>query len=285
MEIMKSAIVNALSVDVEEYYHALNFQEGTWGVDSRCFPSRVDESVRRVLALLDHADIRATFFVLGEVAAGHPGLVKSIARDGHEVACHGYHHEAVWRQTPAQFRADVRQAKTTLEGLTGQPVLGYRAPNFSIDRCGIWAYEILLEEGFRYDSSMYPIRHDRYGDATAPRFPYSLPCNGHGALIEFPIGTARLLSRNFPIGGGGYFRLLPSSIIRYGIRHVNTSEGRPVMFYFHPWELDSDQPRPLMPWYHRFRHSVGVGREESKLADLLRHVRFSTARDVLGLND
>ena len=282
---MKSEIVNALSVDVEEYYHASIFQEGTWGVDSRCFPSRVDESVRRVLALLDHADIQATFFVLGEVAAGHPELVKSIAAEGHEVACHGYRHEVIWRQTPEQFRADVRRAKGTLEDLTGQPVIGYRAPNFSIDRSGVWAYEILLEEGFRYDSSTYPIRHDRYGDVEAPRFPDRLPGNGHGTLIEFPVGIARLLGMNLPIGSGGYFRLLPSSVIRYGIRHVNVHERQPLMFFFHPWELDPNQPRPLMPWYHRFRHSVGVGREEAKLADLLRHVRFSTARDILGLND
>jgi len=173
----------------------------------------------------------------------------------------------------------------TVTAQTGQPVIGYRAPNFSIDRSGVWAYEILLEEGFRYDSSTYPIRHDRYGDVEAPRFPYRLPGNGHGALIEFPVGTARLLGMNLPIGGGGYFRLLPSSVIRYGIRHVNVHERQPLMFYFHPWELDPNQPRPLMPWYHRFRHLVGVGREEAKLADLLRHVRFSTARDILGLND
>ena len=281
---MNPSVVNALSVDVEEYYHAIIFREATGGLDRRLLPSRVEESIHQVLALLGHGEIQATFFVLGEVAAAHPAMVRKIAGEGHEVACHGDRHELVSRQTPEEFRADIRQAKALLEDLAGQPVIGYRAPNFSIGRAQQWAYDVLLEEEFRYDSSIYPIRHDRYGDPAAPRFPYEIRRNGSQRLIEFPIGTARVLGVNFPIGGGGYFRLLPSPLIRYGIEHVNAHEGQPIMFYFHPWELDPDQPRPPMLWYHRVRHYLGLQRQEAKLSCFIPRFRFSTARDVLGIH-
>lgn len=276
-------VVNALSVDVEEYYHAVMFREGTKGVAGHHFISRVEESVERVFALLRHQDIHATFFILGEVAAAKPAMVRKIAGEGHEVACHGDRHELVWRQTPEEFRADIHRAKGLLEDLTGQPVVGYRAPNFSIGRAGAWAYDILLDEGFRYDSSIYPIFHDRYGHPGAPRFPYEIRRNGHERLMEIPIGTARLLGVNLPIGGGGYFRLLPLALIRWGIQRVNARERQPIMFYFHPWELDPDQPRPRMAWHHRFRHYVGLAREEAKLSGLLRDFRFSTVRDIFGI--
>jgi len=276
-------IVNALSVDVEEYYHATIFREATGGLDWRLLPSRVEESIHRVLALLGNGEIRATFFVLGEVAEAHPAMVQKISAEGHEIACHGDRHELVSGQTPNEFRADIRRVKGLLEDLTGESVIGYRAPNFSIGRTQSWAYDVLLEEGFRYDSSLYPIHHDRYGDPSAPRFPYEIQRNGHESLIEFPIGTARLLGVNLPIGGGGYFRLLPWALIRYGIQHVNAHERQPIMFYFHPWELDPDQPRSPMPWHHRFRHYVGLQREEAKLSRLLGDFQFSTVRNVLGI--
>jgi polysaccharide deacetylase family protein (PEP-CTERM system associated) len=278
-------VINVLSVDVEEYYHATVFQEGTRGRGRGAFPSRVEASMERVLALLADADVRATCFVLGEVAAEHPALVRKIAGAGHEVACHGHRHELVSRQSPAQFRADVREAKGLLEDITGAAVMGYRAPTFSIGREQRWAYDILLQEGFHYDSSVHPIVHDRYGDPAAPRFPYEVWRNGAASLIEFPIGTARVLGVNLPIGGGGYFRLLPLAVPRFGIRRVNVKERRPVMFYFHPWELDPEQPRPRMPWRHRVRHYVGMRREAAKLTRLLRGVRFGTAQDALGLRD
>ncbi len=279
---MKPKVVNALSVDVEEYYHALIFQEATKGVGNGHFVSRVEESMERVLALLVSRDIRATFFVLGEVASAHPAMVRKIAHHGHEVACHGHRHEPVWRLTPHAFCDDIRRAKGLLEDLTGQPVVGYRAPNFSIGPAQSWAYEILLGEGFLYDSSSYPILHDRYGDPRGYRFPYEIQRNGKGRLMEFPIGTTRLLGVNLPIGGGGYFRLLPVAVITWGIQRVNAYEKQPVMFYFHPWELDPDQPRPaMMPWYHRFRHYVGLKREEAKLSRFLRDFRFTTVRDIL----
>jgi polysaccharide deacetylase family protein (PEP-CTERM system associated) len=278
-----AGVVNVLSVDVEEYYHAGVFRDGLGGRATDGLASRVERSVDQVLALLADAGVRATCFVLGEVAVAHPAMVRRIADEGHEVACHGHRHEAVCRQSPAEFRSDVTRAKGVLEALTGQPVMGFRAPNFSIARGQTWAYDILLEAGFRYDSSVYPIAHDRYGDPGAPRFPYEIRRNEFGSLIEFPIGTTRVLGRNLPVGGGGYFRLLPLAVSRLGIRRVNRHEGQPVMFYFHPWELDAEQPRPRMDWRHRFRLYVGVRREHAKLSSLCRHFAFTRARDVLGL--
>jgi polysaccharide deacetylase family protein (PEP-CTERM system associated) len=189
----------------------------------------------------------------------------------------------VSRLSPAAFRADIRRAKTLLEDLVGAQVQGYRAPNFSIGRDQAWAYDILLEEGFAYDSSSYPIRHDRYGQPDAPRFVHEIRRTLHGTLIEFPVGTVRVLGWNLPVGGGGYFRLLPVGLASRGIQRVNACEGRPTMFFFHPWELDPGQPRPPMAWRHRFRQYVGMEAEERKLDTLFRSVRFAPAREVLGL--
>ena len=274
-------VLNALTVDVEDYYHALVFQEGLKERATTRFESRVARSTGRVLSLLAARGVKATFFVLGEVAAEHPSIVRDIAKDGHEVACHSYHHVRVDRQSPDEFRAGVRCAKAVLEDIAGQPVVGYRAPNFSIGRTERWAYQVLAEEGFRYDSSIYPIAHDRYGDRSAPRFPYEIWRDGDKSLLEFPIGTLRLFGTNLPIGGGGYFRLLPGALLSSAIRRVNAVERRPVMFYFHPWELDPDQPRPAMAWRHQFRHYVGMRRHEAKLARFLERVLFAAIRDVL----
>ena len=278
-----TTVINALSVDVEEYYHATIYQNATRGIPAQSLESRVERSVERILSLLDREHVQATFFVLGEVAELHPRMIKAIAATRHEVACHGYNHELVSRLTPEKFQADIRRAKAVLEDTSGQEVIGYRAPSFSIRQEQAWAYDMLLDEGFRYDSSLYPILHDHYGDPLAPRHPFEIRRDGHGSLIEFPIGTARLLGMNLPVGGGGYFRLLPSTLIRRGIRWVNEHERRPIVFYFHPWELDPGQPRARMAFRHRFRHCVGLHRTERKLSSLLRHIRFSTIRDVYGL--
>jgi polysaccharide deacetylase family protein (PEP-CTERM system associated) len=237
----------------------------------------------RLLGLMKRHQSKGTFFVLGEVATAHPALVRRIADEQHEVACHGDRHEDVCRQTPREFRADIRRAKSRIEDIVGQPVIGYRAPNFSIGAGQSWAYEILAEEGFQYDSSLHPIHHDRYGQPDAPRFPYEVWSDGVASLTEFPIGTARVMGLNLPIGGGGFFRLLPFSLIRLGMRRVNLREEQPVMFYLHPWELDPGQPRPPMAWRHRFRHYVGVEKEAGKLSRLMALFRFGTARDILQL--
>jgi polysaccharide deacetylase family protein (PEP-CTERM system associated) len=274
------AVVNALSIDVEEYYHATIFQEAVGGVTTG-LESRVGASTERVLELLAAHRVKATFFVLGEVAAQHPRIVRQIARERHEVACHGYDHTLVSRRSPDEFRAEIRRAKAVLEHAAGQAVIGYRAPSFSIGPSERWAYAILAEEGFRYDSSTYPILHDRYGDRAAPRFPYEIWRSGSQQLIEVPIGTVRLFGVNLPVGGGGYFRLLPGRLIGAGIRRVNTAERKPIVFYFHPWELDHQQPRPSMAWHRRFRHYVGQRGHEAKLARLLRTTPFGTVREVL----
>jgi polysaccharide deacetylase family protein (PEP-CTERM system associated) len=269
-----------LSVDVEEYFHAEIFRLATNGRTARTFESRVEASVNVLLGLLD-GRARGTFFTLGEIAAKHPSLVRMIAAQGHEIACHGDRHESVCDLSPEEFRLDIRRAKQRLEDLVCTSIIGYRAPNFSIGPRQSWAYEILMEEGFRYDSSTFPILHDRYGRPGAPRFPYGIFRSGLAWLTEFPIGTARVLGLNLPIGGGGYFRLSPYELVRRGIHHVNTHEKQPVMFYFHPWELDPGQPRPPMAWWHRFRHYVGLETEAIKLALLLDQFEFGTARDVL----
>jgi polysaccharide deacetylase family protein (PEP-CTERM system associated) len=274
-------VTNALSVDVEEYYHAAIFRNGTRDLPNGQFESRVEESVDLLLAFLRIHRTKATFFTLGEVAAAHPALIRKIASEDHEVACHGDRHDDVYRLTPQEFRADIRRSKRQLEDLIGGSVIGYRAPNFSIGPDQSWAYQILAEEGFQYDSSTYPILHDRYGQPNAPRFPYEIWRDGSASLVEFPIGTLRLFGVNVPIGGGGYFRLSPFWLFRFGIRRVNVREQRPIMFYLHPWELDSAQPRPPMAWRHRFRHYVGLETEASKLSRLLSRFRFGTARDVL----
>lgn len=274
-------VLNALSVDVEEYFHAAIFRTATKSLVNGSLESRVERNVDQLLELLNRQATRATFFTLGEIAVSHPSVVRRIAADGHEIACHGDHHEDVYRLSPREFRADIRRAKAALEDLVGDSVIGYRAPNFSIRRAQSWAHQVLFEEGFRYDSSKYPILHDRYGDPCAPRFPYEIWRNGSAGLIEFPVGTARILGVNLPIGGGGFFRLSPFALVRLGMERVNAREQQPVMFYLHPWELDPGQPRPPMAWRHRFRHYVGLESEADKLSSLLARFHFGTARDVL----
>ena len=273
-------IANVLTVDVEEYYHAAIFRRGA-GMRRGAFASRVEESMTRLAGLMRAHQARATLFVLGEVAAAHPALLRSLAADQHEIACHGDRHDDVCSLTPGEFRADIRRAKAQIEDVVGQAVIGYRAPNFSIGPGQSWAYEILAEEGFEYDSSLHPIHHDRYGQPDGPRFPYEIWTDGTSSLTEFPIGTVRLCGLNLPIGGGGYFRLLPYGVVSSGIRRVNARENQPVMFYLHPWELDPGQPRPPMAWHHRFRHYVGLEQEEAKLGQLFAEFRFGTARAFL----
>jgi polysaccharide deacetylase family protein (PEP-CTERM system associated) len=262
----RRVVVNALSVDVEDYFQvsalAPWFPRSKWD-DAPC---RIERNVDLILQLLEDADARATFFTLGWIAERYPALVRRIATAGHEIASHGYAHGRVTDLERAAFYADILLAKAILEEVTGAEVKGYRAPSFSISTETDWAHDCILEVGYRYSSSVYPIRHDHYGIPDAPRFAYySRP-----DLLELPITTTRLLDRNWPAGGGGYFRLLPYPVSRWSIRRVNEVEKQPAIFYFHPWELDPKQPRVKGAGLKtRVRHYLNLEQTEGRLRRLL----------------
>lgn len=273
-------VMNMMTVDVEDYFQVSAFEgvvpRDRWG---QC-ESRVERNTGRLLALFDAAGMRATFFVLGWVAERFPGLVRQIAAAGHEIASHGYGHRLVYGMSRASFRDDIRQSKWLLESCTGQPVLGYRAPSFSITARSLWALDILIEEGYQYDASIYPIRHDRYGIPGAPRHCWQ-EARAAGTILEVPGSTVRVAGANVPIGGGGYFRMFPYAWIRAGISRINRIEGRPVVFYIHPWEIDPDQPRLPGSAFSRLRHYRNLDKTEGRLKRLLRDFRFAPVRSVL----
>jgi polysaccharide deacetylase family protein (PEP-CTERM system associated) len=269
------SIVNAMSVDVEDYFQVSAFDAAvsrdSW--DSR--ESRVCANTDRMLELFAETDILATFFVLGWVADRFPDLVRRIADAGHEIASHGYHHRLVYELTPEQFRQDIRRAKDVLETISGTPVLGYRAPSFSVTARSLWALDVLIEEGHRYDASVFPVHHDRYGIPGSPRHAHRLERSA-GSIVEAPASTVRLAGVNLPIAGGGYFRLLPYMWTRWGIERLNTVEQRPAIFYVHPWEIDPDQPRIAAPALSRLRHYRHLDKTEGRLRRLMRDFKFST---------
>ena len=272
-------VTNVMSVDVEDYFQVGAFEHTIARETWDRWPRRVEANIERILALFARHDIRATFFTLGWIAERHPGLIRAIVAGGHELASHGHGHQRVGDLTPAAFRDDVVHARKLLEDLAGVAVAGYRAPSFSIGGGNLWALDVLAEAGYRYSSSIYPIRHDHYGMPEAPRFPYrpqSCP-----ALLEMPPTTVLLAGRNLPAAGGGYFRLLPYAASRWLIGRVNRLEGRPAMFYFHPWEVDPEQPRvPGAPLKSRFRHYINLNRMEAKLDRLCADFRWARADQV-----
>ena len=274
-------MINALSFDLEEYFHAEVFSGVVRPEEWPSLESRVVSATGRILGLLEEAETLATFFVLGWIAERHPALVRRIRDRGHEVACHGHDHRMITRLTPAQFVADVRRARSAIEEAAGVGVEGYRAPTFSVVRETLWSLKALAEAGFRYDSSIFPISHDRYGIPDAPRFPHRLAFGPGLELVEFPPSTVRLLGARVPVAGGGYFRLLPYRLTHWAIRQLNRVEGKPAMVYLHPWEIDPDQPRMPVGRVANFRHRVNVGSTEAKLRRLLRDFRFAPVRDVL----
>lgn len=274
---MPQPITNALTIDVEDYFQvsalAPHFPRSQW----ETVPCRVEANVERILELLARYDTVATFFTLGWIAERYPGLVRRIAAVGHEIASHGYGHERASAQTPETFLADIRLAKAVLEDITGQDVAGYRAPSFSIGRDNPWAHDCIAQAGYRYSSSVYPVRHDHYGMPDAPRFAWRLD-NG---LVEIPVTTTRWLGRNWPAGGGGYFRLLPYAVSRWQIARVNRAEGQPAIFYFHPWEVDPEQPRVAEASAKtRFRHYLNLRHTEARLQRLLSDFRWGRADAV-----
>lgn len=269
---VSAAPVNAMSVDVEEYFQVSAFERhidrGAW--DS--LPPRVERNIDRILALFSGRGVKATFFFLGWIAERHPELVRRVVAEGHELASHGWSHVRVTQQNPDEFRADVIRTRKLLEDIGGVPVIGYRAASYSIGRDNLWALDVLQETGHLYSSSIYPIRHDLYGMPEAPRFPFHPK---GGTLLEVPVTTVEFGGRKFPCGGGGYFRLLPYGVFRWGLSRVNEHDRQSGVFYFHPWEIDPDQPRQEnIGFKTRIRHYLNLSRMEARLARLLADFRW-----------
>ncbi len=273
-------IINAMTIDVEDYFHASALAEAAPIPRWEQLESRVEPNTDRLLDMFARVGITGTFFVLGWVAERSPSIVRKIRAAGHEVASHGYWHQLIYDLPPDRFRDDVRRSKALLEDLAGTAVRGYRAPSYSITTRSLWALDVLIEEGYEYDASIFPIRHDRYGIPNAPRHPHRLTRDA-GWVIEAPPSTVRLAGTNLPIAGGGYFRLLPYGWTRWGIAHVNRMERRPVLFYLHPWEVDPDQPRMAVGRVSRFRHYRNLHLTATRLERLLRDCAFGPRGEVL----
>jgi polysaccharide deacetylase family protein (PEP-CTERM system associated) len=278
------ALLNAMTVDVEDYFHVSALAEVISRKDWSTMEYRAEQSTDRILGLFAEKGIRATFFVLGWVTERSPALVRRIHDAGHEVACHGLTHELVYRQTPDVFRSETAASKAMLEDVIGAPVIGYRAASYSITKSSLWAIDILSELGFEYDSSVFPIAHDRYGIPGAATRPGLITGAGGRQLLEFPLSTKRVLGIRVPVSGGGYFRLLPYWFTRWALRSINRDDGLPFIFYLHPWEIDSGQPRFKASWLSRFRHYTNLGICEKRLRSLTSEFKFVPVRDVLGIS-
>lgn len=275
-----SQVLNAMTVDVEDYFQVSAFA-GVVSPDSwDTYESRVAANTDRLLGIFAAADVRGTFFVLGWVAKRFPDLVRRIHAAGHEIASHSYRHELVYNLSPEAFLTDLRRAQNALEDITGTAVRGYRAPSYSITTPSLWAIDVLVSEGYTYDSSIYPIRHDRYGIPDSPRHPYRFT-RATGGLWELPGSTVRRAGMNLPMGGGGYFRLLPYGWTRSGIRTLNETEGQPAIFYLHPWEVDPEQPRIRCGAVSAVRHYHNLQHTEPRLKRLLSEFRFGSISDVI----
>ncbi len=295
---------NALSIDVEDYYQVSAFESVSPLESWHGFESRVERNTEKILDILEDESVRATFFILGWAADKCKGLAKNIAERGHEIASHGYWHRRVYNQTRAEFREDVRKAKSLLEDQTGTEILGYRAPSYSISQKSIWAFDELAEAGYVYDSSVFPIRHDLYGMPFWPRFTFSVerledgnwaPAENQNSfsmgsskggdavcMLEIPITTLKLLGRNFPLAGGGYFRLFPYAATQWGLKRINEKEGKPFVFYLHPWEVDPNQPRMKgAAAKSRFRHYLNLTKTEPRFKKLLKDFEFAPIREAI----
>lgn len=276
---MTGETINAMTVDVEDYFQVSAFEpyvdRDSWNSQA----CRVERNVDRILALFDRHGVKATFFTLGWIAERYPEMVRRLVADGHEVASHGWSHVRVTQQDRDEFREDVIRAKRLLEDISGTEVIGYRAASYSIGAGNLWALEVLAETGHRYSSSIYPIRHDLYGMPEAPRFAFR---PDDGDLLEFPVTTVRVGGKNLPCGGGGWFRLVPYPLMRWAMQRVNRSDGESAIFYFHPWEIDPDQPRPTgLDPKTRFRHYLNLARMEQRLDRLLGDFQWGRMDEVL----
>jgi len=276
----KRTVINALSFDVEEWFHNTSLEKYIERSRWEACESTIERNVRALLFLLKEKGVFATFFTLGWIAERHPGLVREISGAGHEIATHGWSHTRAYQQTPEEFEAELRKSADLLEKITGQPVLGHRAACFAITPDTRWVIEALERGGFAYDSSIFPVAHDRYGMVGAPRFPYILRRNGARNLVEFPPSTWRFMGTNIPIAGGGYFRLYPYALTRFFIRDLNR-RGHPAMVYLHPPEFDPDQPKVKMSPVDSFRVYVGIKSNFRKLERLLWDFKFAPVKEVL----
>lgn len=272
---------NALTIDVEEHFQVAAFKDAVDVGDWSNYSSRVEANTQKLIAIFDEKNVKATFFVLGWVAEKYPGLVREIVASGHELACHGYSHQLIYEQEPDLFRSETDRAKKALEDVSGEAVIGYRAASYSITLKSLWALDIIAEAGFTYDSSIVPARHDIYGIANANVFPHTIRLANGGTLDEFPPATQQVLGQRFPVGGGGYFRILPYAITRRLLSKINKDSGQPFSFYLHPWEIDVDQPRISAGWKSRFRHYRNLDKCEGRLRRLLGEFSFTTMHDVM----
>ena len=274
-------LLNALTVDVEEHFQVSAFEDVVDRESWHRQPTRVRENTARLLDLFDEASVKATFFVLGWVAARHPEIVREIAGRGHEIGSHGQSHRLVYNQSAETFREETACSRSLLQDQSGQPVLGYRAASFSIGPGNVWALDVLAELGFRYDSSLFPVIHDRYGFPGAPRVIHRLTTPSGAQLVEVPPSTLPLGKATLPVAGGGYLRIFPLAFTRWSVRRLNVKEQMPAVVYLHPWEIDPEQPRIDGRWSSRFRHYTGLRSMVTKLRDLLGSFRFAPVREVI----
>lgn len=272
-------LTNILTIDVEDYFQVANFQRIIKPSEWDNFVPRIVGNAEKIVEILSETDTKATFFILGWIANKFPKLVKKIHQSGHEVASHGFMHQLIHRQSKDKFRKDIRRAKQIIEDIIEEPVTGYRAPSFSITKESLWAIDVLVEEGYKYDSSISPIYHDKGGLPKAKRYPYKISKNG-SCMWEIPISTLKIFGHNIPFSGGGYFRLLPYGLIKRGIKNIN-KENKPVIVYLHPWELDPDQPRINAGVLNNFRHYVNISKTENKLKQLLKDFKFTTINEYI----
>ncbi len=273
-------IRNALTVDVEDYFQVSAFAASINYNQWDNYKLRVANNTYRLLDIFDTEEVKATFFVLGWIADRAPKLIKEIDRRGHEVACHGYSHQLIYNQDPVVFREETCRAKKLLEDIIQKQVTGYRAASYSITEQSLWALDILVEAGFAYDSSIFPVKHDRYGIPSAEVLPHQLTTPKGNSLVEFPLSTAKIFNYRLPVAGGGYFRLYPYQLTKLGLSQINRHKN-PFIFYLHPWEIDAEQPRIAAKWFSRFRHYNNLDKCQPRLKQLLKDFEFTTAENVL----
>ncbi len=277
-------MINALTVDVEDYFMVSAFSDIVKFDEWNNYESRVAKNVYIILDTFEKFSTKATFFILGWLARQYPRLVRDICEAGHEIASHGYNHKILYNLSPAEFRHDIKVSKEILEDIVGEGIYGYRAPSYSISKSTLWALDILVEEGFIYDSSIFPIFHDIYGFPGARRSPHMIQ-TGSGSIMEFPPSTIRILGINIPVAGGGYLRLLPFEFIKYSIKRLNEKEKIMAVIYFHPWEIDVDQPRLKACLKSRFRHYINLHKTLSKVEGLLKNFKFKPLKSLYFNNE